>query len=93
MVDVKKRLEEARRKARGPELEGEQAGGEGDPLRPWSAKHFRVGDLEFQDLQIDGPADNEAFLKMARELGAGLTAAPAVEASPHGAGRLPHAGG
>lgn len=82
MVDVKKRLEEAKRKARRAEPEGEAVGGEDDPLRPWSAKHFKVGQLEFQDLQVDGPADNEAFLKMARELGAGPVAAPAVEASP-----------
>lgn len=81
MVDVKNRLEEAKRKARQAEPEGEAVGGEDDPLRPWSAKHFKVGQLEFQDLQVDGPADNEAFLKMARELGAGPVAAPAVEAS------------
>lgn len=82
MVDVKKRLEEAQRKARQAEPEGEAVRGEDDPLRPWSAKHFKVGQLEFQDLQVDGPADNEAFLKMARELGAGPVVAPAGSASP-----------
>lgn len=81
MVDVKKRLEEAQRKAKRLEPDGEEGGAEGDPLRPWSARHFRVGNLEFQDLQVDGPADNEAFLKMARELGAGPVAAPAGVAS------------
>lgn len=81
MVDVKKRLEEAKRKARQAEPEGEVARGEDDSLRPWSAKHFKVGQLEFQDLQVDGPADNEAFLKMARELGAGPVAAPAGTAT------------
>lgn len=98
MVDVKKRLEEAKRKAKRLEPDGEEVGIGDDPLRPWSAKHFKVGHLEFQDLQVDGPADNEAFLKMARELGAGpvgasggAATAPAVpDDSPMLAAEIEH---
>lgn len=82
MIDVKKRLEEAKRRARRPESIGEQTGDKDDPLRPWSAKHFRMGPLEFQDLQVDGPADNEAFSRMAGELGATPAAALAAAAAP-----------
>ena len=66
MVDVKKLQEEARRKARRPESgnDGNQAHG----LPNWVAKGVRIGNVDLGEIQVDGPADGEEFLKFARAL-------------------------
>lgn len=62
MVDVKKRLEEAQRRVQ--RSDPMEQGKEGLPN--WMAKGVRIGNVDLGEIQVDGPADGEEFLKFAR---------------------------
>lgn len=84
MVDVKKRREEFRLRVKPaePGNEGDLAPG----LPNWVAKGFKIGNVEFGEIQVDGPADTDELLKFARglmaEQASAVVAPPPVALAP-----------
>ena len=66
MVDVKK-LQEGFRRRVDPAEPGD-VGVQANGLPNWVAKGFKIGNVEFGEIQVDGPADTDELLKFARGL-------------------------
>ena len=77
MVDVKKVQEGFRRRV--DPAEPGDVGVQANGLPNWVAKGFKIGNVEFGEIQVDGPADTDELLKFARGLIAEQASAVAAQ--------------